>query len=276
MKLEYLPMTAEPKEGIPSSGRAYNFGCLVWGIIILLSLIAVPGAVVIFNEVDENPSSLIFLPIIIIWLILLTLGISQYWRKSAGKRGVDVLREVLNFDIASNYYGVGIAAFCRPDAVQPGNPTALLIFMQNYDSRPRHVIVRFSNNEVLSNLAGENRCFGLTPGQCAVYREVILIPPETLNGEHVGIARLKVKFPQGQGERLIPKSKKEARLILMRSRSIVFTIEAQPDVALFNPEDIPEPQFLSLYYPELTEPRFDVLEQISNAAPSESIKVAEI
>jgi hypothetical protein len=258
----------QPTEGMDETGPKFEFGCVGIVALLCLTLTALLLTIAVIVDKDSKPlfAYVIVLDasVIALWALLLLMG-----RGKVTQKGIDVLRDVLGFTIDYNTSGTGVALFCRPDSVMAGSPVALLVFAQNYYSRSRIVTIQLPKTG-LGKRSVRKICFQLSPGQAAVYRDTF--QADSKAGRFVLKVRFKVKMVRAQGKRVIPKSAKETRAVFAKARHVMIPLEIRPaDPAVSDFSQLPAAECLSLYYPELPEPRFEILHHLTTALPTEPI-----
>lgn len=277
-------MTKAHLESIPEEyynpGIAPGTGCASVFLLVIFSFasLLITGFT---GETYGNTAGIVTATICgVIWVVWVVSLLKRNKARRAERTGVDVLRTILDFRLPHEHYGVGLTAFCRPDSVAAGQPAALLIFAQNYANRPRRVFLKLPKRGDAGLHTPQMLSWDLSPGQAVVYRRCFQVPAATKPGLYIINMRVAVKLPKGQGARLIPRKQKGSSLTVTRVRTATFGLDVRNNSSVdHEPLDaatFPPPQLLSLYTPALSEPRFDVLEQVSNLPPTEPISTPEI
>lgn len=220
------------------------------------------------GEYGNQAAMVVAAVVAVLWVVWVVTLIRRTRTRRAEQTGIDVLRTVLDFQLLE-YYGVGVTAFFRPDVVAAGEETSFLIFAQNYTNRPRRLVLKLPGDRAFGFQKREVLRWELSPGQAVVYRRCIQVPADVPPGSYDGAMKVSVKLPRGQGARLIPKLSRRTELTATRIRTAAFGLKIE-DVAarqsVNRMTECPPPEFLSLYTPALREPRFEVLQALTNGS----------
>lgn len=267
-------MTATYERATPDEAyqpaRAPGTGCVSLFFLVLFT----PGALMATGAIGGNYGGTAFIVAGVVLGITWLMWVVTLIRRTRARRseitGLDVLRTVLDFDLPAEYYNVGLTVFFRPDSIAAGEKTTLLIFAQNYANRPRRLTLKVYAHRHLGFEGPEIFRWELSPGQAVVYRRCMQVPADAPGGDYEGIVKVSVKFPKGEGARLIPRQRRAGGITVTRIRTAVFGLHVVDPVfsdnAVRGLEECPAPEFKSLYTPALQEPRFEVLQALTNGS----------
>lgn len=266
-KSEFL--RADPPGNMARVGPRFRWGCLSLFFFILLSAMVI-ALIVLLISGEEPTNSENVMGLCIIGGLWIFFGI-VLWLSSRNSRamltGVDVLREVLNFDLDHNINGVGVTAIIRPDEAQAGDVVSILIFMQNYYAISKRLKIVMPKSKSLGTMAKRVLKLEIGPGQCVVYRETFQIPENTHAKLYSLTGLVKSGFILFAGARLITPVRKENRFAAfhVRGLAVVMNIVKKEASSASSAETVTYcPQYISLYTPANAEPRYDILMQLTH------------
>ncbi|MGA3006582.1 MAG: hypothetical protein ABSE59_01705 [Opitutaceae bacterium] len=269
---------ALPGDHAPDCGSKYRGG----GDVLTFSLLGSIGAVLLLFGAVESSGPGVFLPGLVAGLLIGLLAARGWWCwfEARGHKNLpiyrDLLRKDLNFLIQHPMMDVAVTGFFRPEQAEPGNPTCLLIFLENYASRQRHVTLSLPANKTLGLPRSRRLRLALGAGQAAVYRLPLRVSAEAHSGEFDLKIRVIVKSVSGLGCRLPAYSGQKSRapttLFGVRCYLRPLLNVQRSTSGLGAPiEPLAAEAYFSLYVPALAQPRFELLGMISGYPPTREI-----
>jgi hypothetical protein len=270
-------LNAQPAEEITEVGPKHRADAGAWFLALLSTLFAGLMGCLAFNGSGNTMGFSITASI----AALVAGGCWVHIARARVKPGAlpvchYALIEQLQFIINRTLNDTAVTAFFRPDVPAPGGVTCLLIFLENYSSRRRHVRIRLSTTAALELSRNQQLNLVVLPGQAAVYRWPLRIYPEARPGDYDITLRLTVKAPRGRGQLLRAASGRKHRTensLAVSSASFQvqpgFSVSAGPPLAPSGP--LAAPAYLSLASPLLAQPRFGLLRQIAENSPLQAV-----
>ena len=266
----------QPLETLWDAGPRHRGGA---GLVLLAMLFTLVFGLVLVAGLGGKPGP--------DWVFLLIMGVIfgvpggwAWWRilQSRGGGGLPpgpyFLVEQLKFTIPRPLNDVALTAFFRPETVRPGEATCLLVFLENYSARRRHVKLTLGKCAALVT-AGRELELVLGAGQAAVYRWPLQLQPGAAIREYELVLKVQVKAPHGPGK-LLPavsgRTYSSSSLLLVSS---AFRLNPTFNVVA-GPSGVPGPLAASAYLSLSTpagQPRFDLVRQISEARPDQAITI---
>lgn len=272
--------SARPGDDAPDCGSKHRGGSAVF----LFSLLGLAFAVGLLIGAIENLSSDGFLPCAVGSLLVWSLTAWGWWcwLEARGQKNKNLpvcrclLRKDLKFLVQRTMMDVAITAFFRPEQIGPDQSTCLLVFLENYASRQRHVTLDLPANKACGLPNSRKLRLALAAGQAAVYRLPLRLSAQVRTGEFDLKIRAIIKSVTGPGCLLptyagqkirAPTTIGSVRFFLRPSLSIQGS--ALPPTV--SSEQLAPEAYLSLFVPGLAQPRFELLGMISEYPPTREI-----
>ncbi len=271
--------SALPTEEIPDAGPKQRAAAGTWFLALTASLVAGLFLYGWHGETAETSAALMLLAAVLFampaawgwWSIVQTRTASRDIQSGCHY----LLIEHLKFIIKHTICDTAVTAFFRPDSPGPGGATCLLIFLENYSSRRRHVRIRLGSCAALDLPRQSQLDLVVLAGQAVVYRWPLRVHSDARPGDYDLRLRLSVKAVNGLGRVLgsfSGKKHKADNTLALTSADLRlhpgFRVAAN-GAALTEPTT--GPGFLALASPIISQPRFHLLRQISENSPAQPV-----
>ncbi len=189
------------------------------------------------------------------------------WRAARDKsplpRPHSLLAGTLGFDLACTVRDVAVAAFFLDDRVPSGGVTRLLVFLENYASRRRIVLMRIGRHQGLGLPQDQDLALHLLPGEAAVYALPLRVSKDSAAGHHALPLTIRVRRPRGNGVRL-PGARRHLYNIWCYHYTVPFEVWRCPLADAPGRQPLPAPSYLVLASPGREQPRLEALQRIVN------------